>query len=394
MKASDKPELSKKWWSSEKPSGIKGTDLEKALQAVEKALSDDEKASDEKTIDSCLISFQELEKAVDKTIKKELDKKKHKDEITVLEKYYAVIKSESRRLEDAKAELEEGEEGEEGDEEDEEDEGKLFEKDYLYKMIKMMKSTGKELNFGFGMDSKAPESSVLLLSRKGKPDKLFRALKQTGNFSNRLITYGRALPDPENGKVLVFRLDDGAGEPPQIIKLGRVFLRKDKSLRFRKLKLVLPGGQTLIDEEPDIEDGEVAGGGAGGASAALQGLLRSAATAADVWKRSRESADEEIAQLRRELAAFDEPGISSIRERLATLLNGYPDLDLATLASSGDQAAFDRSLEKTRTGIVQWRRMLAGDPALRTIDENPFVKTNVVRRFDDALGVISNQLKL
>jgi hypothetical protein len=292
MKSSDKPEISKKWWSSEKPGDVKGVELEKALAAAEKALSEQEKRCDKDSIGACLAALADLSAVVDKTVKKELDKKKHKDPISVLGKFDALIGSEVKRLEAAQAVL--AEEGGEDEEGEDEDEGKLFEKDYLYKMVKMMKSTGKELNFGFGLDTKAPESSVLLLSRKGKPDKLFRALKRTGNFSNRCLCYGRALCDPDNGKVLLFRLDDGAGEPPQIIKLGRVFLRKDKSLRFRKLKVVLPGGQTLIDDEPDVEDGEVGQVAEG----------ESAGTSADTSGRRRLS-DEERGRIRKEIEQIE-----------------------------------------------------------------------------------------
>ena len=43
MKASDKPQISKKWWTSEKPGDIKGVDLEKALVSAEKALAEEKK---------------------------------------------------------------------------------------------------------------------------------------------------------------------------------------------------------------------------------------------------------------------------------------------------------------------------------------------------------------
>jgi hypothetical protein len=257
MKPSDKPQISKKWWTSEKPGDIKGVELEKALASAEKSLAEEKKTKgEESVIEAAQSALDELESAVDKTIKKECDKKKHKDLITVLEKYYPLIKDENGRLEKLLEEVDE--EDEDGD--DEESDGKIFEKDYLYRMIKLLKSTGKELNFGFGLDTKNPEGSTLLLTRKGKPERLFKALKKTGDFTNRLITYGKALPDPDNGKVLVFNLAESAGEPPQVLKLGRRFLRSDKALKFRKLKLVLPGGQTFNDTEPDPEDEQIAGG--------------------------------------------------------------------------------------------------------------------------------------
>jgi hypothetical protein len=265
MKASDKPQLSKKWWTSEKPSDVKGTELEKALGAIESALADEKKKSDADSIGACLGAFTELESAVDKTLKqKELKDKKNKDVATVLEKYYELIKNEQKRLKEAQADLAKG--GEE-DEDEEESDDKIFQPDYLHKMMKLLKSTGKELNFGFGLDTKNPEASKLVLTRKGKPERLFKALKKSGEFSNRLITYGTAMPDPQDGKTLIFKLAESAGEPPQVLKLGRRFLRSDKSLKFRKLKLVMPGGQTFEDTEPDTEDQEgaaAAGGEAAG----------------------------------------------------------------------------------------------------------------------------------
>ena len=255
MKASDKPVISKKWWTSEKPSDIKGAELEKALVNAEKALADANKKEEPAAIDACLAALKDVESAADKTIKKECDKKKHKDLISVLEKYAGLIKAETSRLEDLKKKAAKSAAAEaNGEEDDEEDEGKLFEPDYLHKMMKLLKSTGKELNFGFGLNSKNPAASKLVLARKGKPERLFKALKRTGEFSNRLLTCGTALPDPQDGKTLVFKLAESAGEPPQIQKLGRQFLRADKNLKFRKLKLILPGGQTLEDTEPDTEE--------------------------------------------------------------------------------------------------------------------------------------------
>jgi hypothetical protein len=252
MKVSDKPQLSRKWWMSEKPSEIKGADLEKALQLAERAEADMNAGAGVRSIDARIAALVSVRTAAERTIKKDLDKKTHKEHIAVLEKYEGVIKTEIQRLENVRKSLPDQANGDGGDEEVSED--TLFEKDYLYKMIKLLKSTGQALNFGFGLDSKDPSASTLVLARKGKPERLFKALKKTGAFSNRLLTYGFAQPDPQDGKTLVFRLAESAGEPPQIQKLGRQFLRADKNLKYRKLKLVLPGGQTLDDNEPDVEE--------------------------------------------------------------------------------------------------------------------------------------------
>jgi hypothetical protein len=402
MKASDKPQVTKKWWTSERPSEVKGADLEKALDAAEKALADEKKKCDAASIGACRSALTELKSAVDKTVKTDLKDKKYKDVVKVLEKYHDLIKTETKRLEDAQAQLTKG--GEE-DEDSEEDENKLFDKDYLYRMIKLMKSGGKELRFGFGLNTQAPEASKLLIARKGKPEKLFKLLKRTGDFSNRTLTYGYAAPDPEQKKTLVFRLEESAGEPPQVLKLGRRFLRADKSLYFRKLKLVMPGGQTLEDTEPDTEDvegAEAAGAaradqGAAGATAGggdLQQRLRSAAAAAETWRRSQQGAAEQIAQLKRELNAFDDADVVSVRDRLDTVLTRLPKLDFESLARSTDAATFERNLAATRTRITEWMRLLQRDPAVRAIDENPFTETDIAATLGDALTSIADQLKV
>jgi len=268
MKSTDKPQFSKKWWTTEKPADVKGAELEKALHEAETSLTAEKHHSDKESIEACLAALEHVDSAVDKTIHKECDKKKHKDLISVLEKFDDLIKDETKRLDNAMTELEEGpaKDADHLDDEEDESEGKIFEKDYLYKMIKLMRSTGKEINFGFGLNSNAPESSQLLLKRKGKPEMLFKALKKTGTYSNRNMMCGTALADPEDGKVLMFRVEEG-DEPPQILKLGRKFLRSDKTLKFRKLKVVYAGGKTLVDNEPDTEDEEqVVASGASAAS--------------------------------------------------------------------------------------------------------------------------------
>jgi hypothetical protein len=180
-------------------------------------------------------------------------------------------------------------------------------------------------------------------------------------------------------------------------------LRNDKKLYFRKLKVVMPGGQTFEDNEPDLEDteaAEVAGrntapGTAGGAAAGdLPQRLRSAATAAQIWSRTQQTAAGQIEQLRRELNAFDDPDVVSVRDRLANVLDRFPKLDFDSLARSTDAAAFDRAFATTKAGIAQWRQALERDPALRAIDENPFSPTQVVSTLGDALTRIAGELKV
>jgi hypothetical protein len=244
MKASSKPQISAKWWTSQKPAEIKGTDLETALEAAESALAAEKKKSDADSIDAACDSLEQLEDAVDKTIKKECDKKKHKDLIAALEKLDGLISSETSRLKDRREDLPETED----EEDEEENDNKLFDRAYLCKQLKLMKSNAKPLRFGFGLNPQSPEASQLIVSKKGKPERLKKMLKDAG-VESRLVTFGTVAPDPKDGKTLVLRLEDSAKEPPQIVKLGRRFLSSDPKLRFRKVKVVLPGGQTFEDKE-------------------------------------------------------------------------------------------------------------------------------------------------
>ena len=70
---------------------------------------------------------------------------------------------------------------------------------------------------------------------------------------SRLLTYGRATGD---GKVLQFTLSDDAREPSQILKLTKEYLKSNKELKFKKLRIV--AGGEIFEEDMDAE-GEIPG---------------------------------------------------------------------------------------------------------------------------------------
>ncbi len=391
MKASDKPELSAKWWSSEKPDDLPGNDLDKVLPRVEKALAAQKRKSDDvRAIDECLSALQTVPGAASKAIRS-CDRKTHKDVITVLKKFDSLVKTEVSRLEDLKAKLAEAESGDAADDEVSDD--KLFDKDYLYKMMKLMKSAGKELRFGFGLNTNAPENSVLLLKRKGKPELLFKVLKKTKQFSNRLLTYGYAKADPDDGQTLIFRLEASANEPPRILKLGRKFLRSDKKLRFRQVKIVLPSGRTLEDTEPGDDEAQAAA--ATGQEADLVQELASAENFVRLWDDTLDQVSQQVDTLRRAMEQYDDPGIRSVYDGLTNVMQKFPDLDLTKLvaaARANDRAAYDQTLEQTAREVNQVHDLLARGPLLSTIDENPFVNTSVHATVNNALNSIVAEL--
>ena len=361
MKANDKPQISKRWWTSEKPAGVKGVELEKALQQAEKLLAEESANSGKRSIDACAAALEEVRIAADKTVKKELDKQKHKDVIAVLEKYAALIKAEIARLSDAKKKLGEGQNSE-GEDDEDVDENKLFEKDYVYKMMKLMKSAGKELKFGFGLNTSAPEASKLLLTRKGKPEQLFKILKQSGQFSNRVLTYGTAVADPEDGKTLV-----------------------------------LPGGRTVQDNESDTEDGKAAATSSDDSRVDLSRELANIQNLIAAWQQALREVTAQIDKLRKALDVQSDPALRSVGDGLGELVSQFPDLDLSKLvdaAKSNNRSAYEQTLAQTGREIQEVQKMLADGPLLATIDENPFVKTSVHATVNVALQRIAKQLNL
>jgi hypothetical protein len=130
MKPTDKPEISVKWWSRKKPEDIEGKQLETALSRAEDAYvaaksKIDKEVADYDSIRKAQNALSGFRFAVEKTIKKECEKSKHKDVITVLEKFDDVIRNAELILRDAKEKLDESPEAE-GSEEQQKRKAKKF----------------------------------------------------------------------------------------------------------------------------------------------------------------------------------------------------------------------------------------------------------------------------
>ncbi len=385
MKASDKPEISKKWWLKEKPADIKGKELEGALGDCEKALADAKRKEDSDTVKAALAALASLSAAVDKTIKKECDKKKDKDLITVLGKYDDLISDEREELEKAQSAADKEADGE--DEDSEEEKG-ILKPEYLERMIKLLRG-GQQLQFCFGLNKQAPAESRLLLCNKRKPERLHKALRQTGDFSNRLMTFGTCTGE---GKILQFNLSDDAKEPSQIVKLAKEYLKAHRELKYRKLRIIA-GGETFEEDMPEEgEEGRVAAEGQGGGD--LQQRLRSAKTAEETWKSVRDHVVGEISQLQRELSTFDDPSATSVHDGLNTLIDKLQDPDFGALSRSTDPSSFASELQKTRQRMNEWQSLIGQGGAFQAVDENPFVPTDIVGTVNNALTSIERELQI
>ena len=398
MKATQ-PELVAKWWSTVCPSGVdEKKNLEKALSKVEKAISDQEKKSDDpKAIDNCLTALKALPSVISKTTK-ECDKKTHKDELKGLQELKKLVDSEATRLKQLKKDLSSNEGG--GDDEDSDD--KILEKDYLHKLIKLIKSGNKELNFAFGLDMNAPEACDLLLHRKKGPEMLFKILKKTKKFPNRLLTYGTAKMDPGDKQTLMFQLAPNANIPPnKIVRIGRKMFQQDKKLRFKKLKVVAANGQTLDDSQPEAEEATATGAGADLSQqrSMVEGFMQS-------WERALNEVSSQVGNIRKAMASMrDDPSVAAIYDGLgaydglSNVQREFPDLDLSKLldaATKDDQARYDETLTQTAREVGQARTELTElRPLLNALDDNPFgiptnaddTVTRVLEEIASGLGV-------
>jgi hypothetical protein len=207
--------------------------LERALGSAERALEDAEDETPE-SLEAGLAALKSLNATVGKTIKSGCDKTKHKDVIAVLKKFDALIQAEQKRLQKIHEAI--ADEDDEESEDEDEDKG-ILKPAYLTRMIKQLRG-GSTLQFCIGLNKRAPEASRLLLCNKRESDRLHKILKRTGEFSDRQLTYGQAAAD---GKVLEFKLSDDAKEPSQIVKLAKEFLKGNRDLKFKKVRIVAGG---------------------------------------------------------------------------------------------------------------------------------------------------------
>jgi hypothetical protein len=383
MKASDKPVISKKWWTKEKPAEIKGADLEKALGVCEKALDEAKKKKDSESIDAALAALDDLDEAVETTVK-ECEKKKLKDVVTVLEKFEKLSDGERADLEKLKGALDQSD----GEEESDDDAKGCLKEEYRARMIKMLRA-GEQLQFCLGLNKQTPADSFLLLCNKRKPERLQKILKQTGDFSTRLLTFGTARAD---GKILDLNLADNSKEPAQIAKTSKEYFKSHRDLKFRKVR-VHSAGETFEEGDPDDQEAPGVAGGAGAGD--LQARIQKAQLADAAWQKVRNSISDQIAQVQRELNSFEDPDASTVHDGLSSLVDKLPDPGFNSLAKSGTADIFAINLEKTRQRMGELQRLIANGGALQAIDDNPFgVSTNVVDTVSKAMAEFNADLSL
>ena len=113
------------------------------------------------------------------------------------------------------------------------------------------------------------------------------------------------------------------------------------------------------------------------------------------WDQALGDVADQVERLRSAMADSQEFGTEAVRRGLATVVNKFPDLDLTKLvkaAKANDRVAYETTLEQTAREVREARDLLANGPLLSTIDENPYVTTNVHATVTNVLDDIVAEL--
>lgn len=143
--------------------------------------------------------------------------------------------------------------------------------------------------------------------------------------------------------------------------------------------------ELAVAEEAEREDDSIAGDLQSESEEeadddALTDELADAERFVGVWDDTLSTVSDQVEKLCNAMGGSDDFGISAVREGLSTVMDKFPDLDLTKLvdaAKANDRASYDQTLRQTAKEVREVRDLLAHGPLLSTIDENPFVSTNV-----------------
>lgn len=243
-----------------KPKEIKAAKLADALKMCEKALADEKRKKDDAdAIGAGLEAVEAVQAALETTIKKECDAKKHKDLIAGLKKLDATCAAEVKRLQTALEKA--GGDDEEGEVSDEELLGqKLFKA-----CLKKAKTKGSALDgvsFCVGVTKKAEDCRLVMVKKKNFAKQTFRRFlkicKDNKNWGleKKRLTYGAAYRDPNESTTLVLQIAEGANTaiPGMTRKLGKWMLKnKQEMAPFKNLVILDPAGKPMVSP-PDPED--------------------------------------------------------------------------------------------------------------------------------------------
>ena len=348
-------ELQKKWWTANRPKGVKGVELEKALGLVEQA-GDDRRAA----------ALATLSPAIAKACA-ELDKKAHKDLLKDLATLEDLADAEAKKLVAAAAKAAKAATKVEAQAapEDEPTEDKLFDPELHRNTLK--RALRQELVFAFAVGSK-PENRVLALAARGNPTAFGRLAKARGGGAR--VCFGRAQAAEGESNKLVLTLE--SAPIPGTVKALRAYLKENKITLFRKIAVSVNGEEDEAegwDEEPPevAAEPDRPAPTAPEVAAAGQAPPSAGAAAAPVSPPSAAAAAE--AQV---------PEIPPTPQQIEVLDDRRREFKKARAAWVGVKARAEEDLEKVKDGAqkryladgAQFPKIVAGCKAIDTILDN------------------------
>lgn len=237
-----KVELTRKWWIANRPDGMKGPELEKALAAVEQSKEESRAAA-----------LAAVPGAIDKVIKG-LDKKAQKDLLKSLDTLGALAEAEAKAAQaeaKARAAAAKAKPPAPVEEQEETPVDKLFDPALLRAMLKRAIRT--PLVFAFAIGSK-PEQCALTLNVRGNPRTMLRLAREHSGSPRGCCGHAQAA---ENDPTTLTLSLDG----PLVSGLARTlrrYFQAQKITVFRKIRVLVDGEEAESDTGDEEKPAEPA----------------------------------------------------------------------------------------------------------------------------------------
>jgi hypothetical protein len=236
-----KVELTRKWWALNRPKEIKGTELEKALAAVEQAKGPALAAALEAVPDAVTKVCKSLDKKTQKDLLKNLEILRRMAE-DASQKALGEVKAQAtaQAKAESKTKAEPGPDSTPDKADEETPADKLFDPATLRQTIRL--ALRRALIFAFALAAK-PEQCALGVSPRGNPRQLARLAKERSGATK--LCWGQVQADENDLTILTISL-----ESPPVAGLARImrnYFQAAHITTFKKFRVLLEGKELESD---------------------------------------------------------------------------------------------------------------------------------------------------
>jgi hypothetical protein len=400
-----KIELTRKWWSANRPKDLKAPELEKALGAVEQAKG------------AALGAALAVVSAAIAKVAKELDKKTQKELLKNLGALRSLAETEAAKANGpAKAEAEsKSKPGEKAKPQPEEAEGegdetaeeKLFAADFVRSALRQ--ALRKPLNFGFALGTK-PEQCAFAVTRTGTGRRLAKlARDRTGSPK---ACWGQVQADENDPLTLTISLDCPA--VAGVARTLRKYLQFQGITLFKKFRVLVEGKEAESDGGADAPEAAEAVQAAGDPQSAAARTTRAAPPATEessrppteqelvvledkrrgfkkaraAWVAAKEKAEQDLetvkdgAHMAYMADAVQYPKIVRGCKDIDTILDNLDDelrdtLDKYASTPLRNQAKLHQLAETANEVLDRYQKYVEGSPLMKAVDQKEFADVTI-----------------